>query len=133
MVEDLYNSDTEMLQEDNRVETLSNASLEDCYQLVAESMFENIHEPWKEAWIDAEVMDDWGQYTGDYRAMDGTQKWYAPEFQRKDLGLLEVFLRIRVLMKHPDQEPWNRIRFWMSAEGDFKIDVKYPGETTTTS
>lgn len=101
-------------------------TLEECYQLIAESMFENIPEPWKEAWIDAEVEDNWGQYTGDYINLQGEEKWYAPEFKRKDISLLDVLLQIRGFMKHPDHAPWYKARFRMTSEGDFTLDVKYP-------
>lgn len=104
-------------------------TLEECYQLIAESMFANIPEEWKEAWIDAEVEDNWGRYTGDYINLRGEEKWYAPEFQRKDLSLLDVLLKIREFMEQPGQAPWHRVRFRMTSEGDFKLDVQYPGAT----
>lgn len=101
-------------------------TLEECYRLIAESMFANILEDWKEAWIDAEVEDNWGRYTGDYIDLQGEEKWYAPEFQRKDISLLDVLLRIRDLMAHPNHTPWNRVRFRMTSEGDVDLEVKYP-------
>ena len=101
-------------------------TLEECYRLIAESMFANIPEEWKEAWIDAEIEDDWGRYTGDYINPQGEEKWYDPEFQHKDLALLDVLLKIRDFMKQPDHAPWNRVRFRMTAEGDFNLEVKYP-------
>jgi hypothetical protein len=101
-------------------------TLEECYQLIAESMFANIPEDWKEAWIDAEVEDNWGKYTGDYINLQGEEKWYAPEFQRKDLSLLDVLLKIRGFMKHPGHVPWYKVRFHMTSEGDVKLDVQYP-------
>ena len=101
-------------------------TLEECYRLIAESMFANIPEEWKEAWIDAEVEDDWGRYTGDYIDLQGQEKWYDPEIRGKDFSLLDVLLKMRGFMKHPDHAPWNRVRFRMTSEGDFKLDVKYP-------
>jgi hypothetical protein len=89
-------------------------------------MFANIPEDWKEAWIDAEVEHDWGRYTGDYVDLQGEEKWYDPEIQGKDFSLLDVLLKIHGLMEHPDHAPWNRIRFRMTAKGDFNLDVKYP-------
>lgn len=101
-------------------------TLEECYQLIAESMFANIPEAWKEAWIDAEVEDNWGRYTGDYINLQGEVKWYAPEFQRKDLSLLDVLLKIRSFMERPGHAPWNKVRFRLTSEGDVKLDVQYP-------
>lgn len=102
-------------------------TLEECYRLIAESMFANIPEDWKEAWIDAEVEDNWGRYTGDYINLQGEEKWYAPEFQRKDLSLLDVLLKIRDFTTQPGHAPWYKVRIRMTREGDFKLDVQYPG------
>jgi hypothetical protein len=101
-------------------------TLEECYRLIAESMFANIPEEWKEAWIDAEVEDNWGRYTGDYINLQGEGKWYDPEFRRKDLALLDVLLKIRGFMKQPGHAAWNRVHFRMTSEGDFNLQVKYP-------
>jgi hypothetical protein len=101
-------------------------TLEECYRVIAESMFANIPEEWKEAWIDAELEDDWGRYTGDYVDLRGDKKWYDPEIQGKDFSLLDVMLKMRGFMKHPGHVPWNRVRFRMTSRGDFNLDMQYP-------
>ena len=101
-------------------------TLEECYRLIAESMFANIPEDWKEAWIDAEVEDDWGRYTGDYIDLQGEEKWYDPEIQGKDFALLDVLLKMRGFMKQPGPARWNKVRFRMTPEGAFHLDLTYP-------
>ncbi len=100
-------------------------TLEECYRLIAVSMFANIPEEWKEAWIDAEVEDDWGKYTGDYVDLQGREKWYDPELRGEPFALLDVLLRIRELTKQPGHAPWTKARVRMTSEGDFHLDVKY--------
>lgn len=112
-------------------EELASAPIEACYQLIGQSMADNIREPWKEAWIEDEVEDNWGKYVGDYITPQGEEKWYNPEFQRKDLSLFHVLLRIRELTKHPEKDAWSKIHFRMTAEGDFKMDVEYPDTPVT--
>lgn len=36
-------------------------TLEECYRVIAESMFANSPEEWTEAWVDAELDDNWGR------------------------------------------------------------------------
>ena len=101
-------------------------TLEECYRVIAESMFANIPEGWKEAWIDAELDDGWGRYAGDYINLRGEEKWYDPEIQGDGCAMLDVLLRIRGFMEHPGHVPWNRVRFRMTSRGEFTLDVKYP-------
>jgi hypothetical protein len=101
-------------------------TLEECYRLIANSMFANIPEEWKEAWIDAEVEDNWGRYTGDYINLQGEEKWYDPEIKGEGPCLLDILLKIRGFMKQPGHAPWYKVRFRMTSEGHFKMDVKYP-------
>ena len=67
-----------------------------------------------------------GRYTGDYINLQGEERWYSPEFQRKDIALLDVLLKIRGFMKHPDHAPWSKVRFRMTVDGNFTMNVKYP-------
>jgi hypothetical protein len=101
-------------------------TIEECYRLIAESMFANIPEEWKEAWIDAELDEGWSRYTGDYIDLQGEAKWYDPEIKGEDFSLGDVVRTMRSFMEHPGHAPWNRVRFRMTSEGRFTLDVKYP-------
>ena len=108
-------------------------TLEDCYQFFANAIFASIQDAWSESWIEAEVENDWGHYKATYKNACGELKAYVLKYKQNDTGILDILLRMRELMKGPDQAAWNRIRFWMSAEGDFKIDVSYPDTISTTT
>ena len=108
-------------------------TLEECYQFVAEVMFERIPEPWTKAWMDIELDHDWGRFTGDYIAENGEEKWFSPGHQHNGQTLLHVFTQMSALMKHPDHKAWNKCRFHLSSEGDFKLDVEYPTSSDATA
>lgn len=40
--------------------------------------------------------------------------------------MLYVLLKIRGFMEHPGHVPWNKVRFRMTSDGQFRLDVKYP-------
>ncbi len=95
--------------------------IEQFYQRIAESVQENIPEPWFTAWIDAIFFSDHAFYSGEYMTDEGC----SPKSFATGREARRAFVDLRDLFKQARQPVWCKARFMIQSNGQFNMKWHY--------
>lgn len=97
-----------------------NEKIESLYQEIADVLFDNIPDNFRQAWISVEMQEDFGS-TGVYYQSEDDQYHYVIPHD----ALFDLFNEMWMECKNVGQQVWTTATFTIDAKGKFSIDFGY--------
>jgi hypothetical protein len=101
---------------------MSQHTVEEIYQRIADAITRTIDGPWVEANIIAELTNDTGSLTGTYQPSYGVPE---QDFD-VDFDIYFAFDELRQQLHKPGHSDWQQAKFKLLPDGQFNIDFVYP-------
>jgi hypothetical protein len=98
--------------------------IEDLYQSIGDILARMPPQGWSVAYVEARILDDFGEARFFYEAPGMPKARFAPEDNDFD-EIDEALRKVRDLMKHENQGVWSHAVVRLEKSGKFHIDFRY--------